>query len=331
MADEKISVIVPVMNAETYLRECLNSIRRQTYKNLEVIMIYTESTDKTYDICKEYEKLDDRFVFVENNTGLVGPGVSRNIGLDNMTGSLHGFVDADDCIADDMFESMYKNMVQYDADISICKETRSIQEIKDENKKFEVTCLNRRQAIAEFFVGSKFFAELWNKLFKNSCTKNIKFSNTGIGEDLLYVWEALQKADKIIYSSKKDYFYRYNPNGMSKQFKLENIERRIEIYDMIEKDVLNSYPDLSVQFYNRRSIVNAQNYVAYCFGNVLSEKLKKQILINRKKYRFKKDKYLYNKKEMIQARLFYLSPPLLIQMFRLYTKFRNIKRQSVLC
>lgn len=320
---EKISVIVPVMNVEPFLRQCLDSITSQTYSDLEIILIYTKSKDQTLKICEDYASGDDRIVLLRNETGLVGPGVSRNIGLQNMTGELLGFVDADDCIANDMFQVLYDNMKTYDADVSICKETRNKDDIEKKQLSQKIVEFDTQEALAEFLVGSRFHGELWNKLFKKECIQNTEFLKTEIGEDITFVWTVIQNAKKIVYTDAKRYFYRFNPNGISKQHKIENITQKKDIYSSIGQDVSLKYPKIKRQLNNRIAIMNAQNYVAVKLARIKSEEVEKELLSLRKKYKFRKDDYRYNKKESVQAKLFELSPKLLFILYRVYFRIKG--------
>lgn len=320
---EKISVIIPVMNAGLFLRECLDSVISQTYSDLEIILIYTESTDETLKICKEYSSKDKRIVLLKNETGLVGPGISSNIGLKNMTGSLIGFVDADDCIAKDMFSILHDNLRMYNADISICKETRDKEDIRKIAVSMQMIEMETQDALAEFLVGSKFHGELWNKLFKINCIEDIEFIKTGIGQDIMFVWSVMQNAKKIVYTDAKRYFYRFNPRGISKQHKIENITRKKEIYNTIGCDVTSKYPQIQQQLTNRLAIVNAQNYVALKLAKIKSDEIEKGLLRLRRTYKFRKDGYSYNKKESVQALLFEVSPRALFGLYRIYYKMKG--------
>nr|WP_320057194.1 glycosyltransferase [uncultured Bacteroides sp.] len=111
-------IIIPVYNIENYLRECLISVIEQTYKNLEIIIVNGGSTDDSPIICDEFAAHDNRIkVIHQKNNGL---SYSRNVGLDNAHGVYIGFVDGDDWIEKDMYETLYNLMIQYKADISIC-------------------------------------------------------------------------------------------------------------------------------------------------------------------------------------------------------------------
>ena len=118
MNDPLISVIVPVYKAEPYLDKCVNSIRNQTYKNLEIILVNDGSPDRCGEMCDAYAKADSRIRVFHKENG--GQSSARNLGLDHMTGEYVGFVDSDDWIEPDMYQRLYDRMVETESQISVC-------------------------------------------------------------------------------------------------------------------------------------------------------------------------------------------------------------------
>ena len=115
MGKELISVIVPVYNAEKYLQKCLDSILEQTYQNLEIIIINDGSTDNSGQICQEYEKQDDRIIYIEKENS--GVSDTRNAGLDRMTGTYVTFVDSDDWVEPNYIKFLYEKVIDHKADM----------------------------------------------------------------------------------------------------------------------------------------------------------------------------------------------------------------------
>lgn len=114
---KKLSVIVPIYNAETTLRKCIESIISQEYANLEIILIDDGSKDKSIDICNEYAKKDSRIVVHhKENAGLVA---ARKTGVELATGEYIGFVDSDDYIDSDMYLSLMDDVQKNNSDIVI--------------------------------------------------------------------------------------------------------------------------------------------------------------------------------------------------------------------
>ena len=130
--EKLISVIVPVYNVEEYLDECLDSIRKQTYKNIEVILVNDGSTDKSQEICERYCQQDSRFYLInQENRGLSG---ARNRGIQESTAEFITFVDSDDVIKEDMLEQLMKPMTLENIDIVECWYTHNEQELELETK-----------------------------------------------------------------------------------------------------------------------------------------------------------------------------------------------------
>ena len=118
MAEDLISVIVPVYNTELYLEKCLLSIQKQTYHNLEVILIDDGSSDQSGTICDAFAEKDGRFkVIYQRNAGLAG---ARNVGLKEASGKYIGFVNSDDYIEPEMFAEMYREAQNTGAYIVMC-------------------------------------------------------------------------------------------------------------------------------------------------------------------------------------------------------------------
>ena len=113
-----ISVIIPVYNAEGYLYDCIDSVLRQTYKNIEIILVDDGSTDKSPVIAKRFVEIDKRVHYVCKENG--GVSSSRNFGISIARGAYLAFVDADDTIKPVMLERMYSLLVKYDCDMCIC-------------------------------------------------------------------------------------------------------------------------------------------------------------------------------------------------------------------
>ena len=102
MEAKKISVIIPVYNKEKYVTRTIESVLNQTYKNLEIIIINDASTDNSKEICESFK--DDRIIMINNPKNL-GAGATRNLGLSKVTGDFISFVDADDYICEDYYET----------------------------------------------------------------------------------------------------------------------------------------------------------------------------------------------------------------------------------
>lgn len=110
----KVSIIVPTYNVEMYLEECMESIQRQTLKDIEVICVNDGSTDNSLQILQKYAKDDDRIVIIDKENG--GYGIGMNVGLERATGEYIGIVEPDDYVKLDMYEDLYKVASEHDLD-----------------------------------------------------------------------------------------------------------------------------------------------------------------------------------------------------------------------
>ena len=113
MEQPLISIIVPVYNAENYLEDCVESLLQQSYKNIEFILVDDGSTDTSAEICDIYSRKDTRVTVIHKENE--GQAEARNIGVQYSHGEFIGFADDDDTLEPEMFEILYKNMMEYNA------------------------------------------------------------------------------------------------------------------------------------------------------------------------------------------------------------------------
>lgn len=216
MNEPKISVIVPVYNAERWLRRCIDSILAQTYSDFELLLIDDGSTDGSGAICDEYAALDARIRPFHKSNG--GVSSARNLGLDNALGEWICFIDSDDWMCKAHLEDLIK-YPQYDfrANEYRCNNGEFSHESLIDNNYLTVTDVGG--CIASFF--NEHFRMPWGKRY---CSKIIKkyniFFNTDItiGEDLLFNLEYLKHIDSISTSSYVGIIYfRNNETSLTHQ------------------------------------------------------------------------------------------------------------------
>ncbi len=252
---DKISIIIPIYNNERYLRKCLQSVQSQTYSNIEVIMVNDGSTDNSEQICLEFVQSDERFKYIyQSNAGVSS---ARNVGLDASTGKYIGFVDSDDWIADDMYESLYNLINSTSACVAIGGffyegEWDKPQPEYDNQIKY----FTAEEAINELLEGSSFKGELCNKLFKGSCFNGVRLNKEiYTSEDLVVVCKIFCKCDEIVFQNIPLYHYQYNADSTchikfnERHWSLQNACR--EICNVIES-------------YQPKNLVSAQRFLIGC-------------------------------------------------------------------
>ncbi len=211
----KVSVIIPVYNVSAYLRQCLDSVSKQTLSEIEVICIDDGSTDDSLSILQEYEQSDPRFhVLTQRNCYA---GVARNRGLEQAQGEYVIFWDGDDYFALDALELLYRRAKMFDADICVC----DAQDFDAESGKLLAhSYLHKPFPEEEVFsvkTFKKYFFLLtapvpWNKLIRRSLLmqENIRFQEIQHINDVLGSFTALACAERIVLLEKKLIFYRAN-------------------------------------------------------------------------------------------------------------------------
>lgn len=213
---EKISVIIPVYNDEKYLAQCLDSVLRQTYSNIEIILVDDGSTDSTPELCEKYREKYANIRILHKKNG--GVGSSRNAGLEMATGEYILFVDHDDLLSETHIEELYKLLKKNDADIAVGNFNRFIEEKRaygiwiKEDDYFEKTYTPEEWFSVEYetvpYNRSMIFVVPWGKLYKRSLFENIVYPINARVEDDLTTWKIYLLADKIVYMNKAIYTHR---------------------------------------------------------------------------------------------------------------------------
>lgn len=215
----KISVIVPIYNCEKYVSRCIESIMNQTFHDLEIILIDDGSNDKSVEICKNLEKKDSRIklICVENG----GVSRARNIGLDFAHGDFISFVDSDDYLIPEMYERMYKNLIDNKADVSICGIMDYFTKRDGSIEKVRQSCidgffiLDGEKAMEESLKSRLFSVNPVNKLFKRKLFDSIRYPEGKISEDAFLIPSVLLNADVVIYDSFPMYHYIRRENSIT--------------------------------------------------------------------------------------------------------------------
>lgn len=194
MNNPKISVIVPVYNAEKYLQRCIDSILNQTFPNFELLLIDDGSKDQSGEICDEYAKKDSRVkVFHKENGGVSS---ARNVGIDNAVGEYICFCDSDDWVEKTWLLSFFERMC--DNDMLITSFNIYENEKRVEFKSF--VSLSDKRLIIKELEHEGISGYLWCKCFKKSIinTYNIRFNETyPIWEDMDFIYRYWCYSSKI--------------------------------------------------------------------------------------------------------------------------------------
>ena len=234
IADELISVIVPVYKVEPYLRKCIDSIIAQTYRSLEIILVDDGSPDMCGSICDEYARIDPRIRVIHKRNG--GLSDARNVGIDDSKGGLLTFVDSDDWIAGDMIELLYKNLISFEACISSCGCFSVFpNEVKSSWLSGEITTFSGVEAVYNAFdKDSKISVMAWGKLYRKHVFKGVRYPVGRLFEDMFVIGDVLYNSKCVVSELSAKYYYRQRKSGIARK------SRSI----VAQKDILDSYRHL---------------------------------------------------------------------------------------
>ena len=209
--NSKISVIVSIYNIQNYLEKSVQSIRNQTYRNLEIILVDDGSTDGSDVLCDKFAENDERIKVIHKKNG--GLSSARNAGIKIATGEYIAFVDGDDWIDETMYEDMLCTMKNADADLSVCNYKEISQKGIRDGSTDEVTIFEGREILKVFIREDEKYQiqnAAWNKLYKRSLMGNLRFPEGMLFEDIVYTTKLLAKSKRSVYINKAYYNYIFD-------------------------------------------------------------------------------------------------------------------------
>ena len=327
----KISLIVPCYNIRKYLPRCIESILAQTYKNLEIILISDGSTDGTDEVIREYAKKDSRIIpiFKQNS----GVSDTRNRGLDIATGDYIGFVDGDDYIEPEMYETLLKNAIENNADISHCGYQMVFPSRVDyyynTGKK---VIQDNKKGIRDIIVGDYVEPSPCIKIYRKNIVNNLRMPiNIKINEDVLFNFYAFVNSKKSVYEDLPFYHYilRKGSAATSKinQNKLfDPVRVRKEIFEYSLKNLDNEIQSVAYSSY-LNSIINLYRVVS----NSKLKEYKEDSFILKGQIKEIKGNFMLSKRVKTERFLFFHCTGLLMFTYKIYDKFlsKNTNKREV--
>lgn len=219
----EISVIVPAYNVEEYIGKCLKSLKNQTFKNFEVLVVDDGSTDNTYEMIKSSSENDERFRLMKcEHCGLSGV---RNFALQNALGDYIAFVDSDDFVSEDYLGVLYKLCKENDAEISTCNFYYYFP--KDDSSKVRIRktgdrVLTSKDALKILLRDKKMQSYVWNKLFKRTLffENDITFPSIYF-EDLCTTPKLIYFSNRVASTSKALYYYTQREGSIMNMNKIQ--------------------------------------------------------------------------------------------------------------
>lgn len=282
----KITIIIPVYKVENYLNQCIQSVLQQTYSNLEIILVDDGSPDKCGSICDCYASKDTRIKVIHKENG--GLSDARNAGINIATGDYIGFVDSDDFIAPDMYETLLNVILKDNVDIAICKtetftgKRKEYSEKVDEN--YRVSIYSPEDALKEMLLEKQYNTSAWDKLYRREIFNNIRYPKGKIYEDLFTTYKLINEANTVGYINKIGYYYRITPNSITNSSFNDNKFDLMEASEEVIKFTEDNYPrlkEIAINRYTRYNISFLKSIITSNYDNELK--------INRLRYNVRKN------------------------------------------
>ena len=278
-----ISVILPVYNIQKYLPKCMDSLFRQTYTNLELILVDDGSTDQSGTICDNYKESDKRIKVIHKKNG--GLSDARNAGIESAQGEFITCIDPDDYVDDDYISYLFELISKYNTKMSIAQHRVHYDNgtIKDMGSSGDEE-LDPERCLERLLYHDVIDTSAWGKLYHKSLFSDVKYPKGKLFEDIGTTYKLIMQCDRVAigYESKYNYVFHNNSivNGV---FNIKKFDL-LEMTDEMGKNVLKKYPTLKEAVLRRRvyarmstlnQMLNAKGY----------EKERKDIIRFIKKYK----------------------------------------------
>ncbi len=244
----KVSIIIPVYNAEKFLNKCLDSVIEQTYKNIEVICVNDGSKDRSLEVLKEYQKKDERIVIIDKENA--GVSEARNDGIRKSTGEYITFVDSDDWLEKDAIESMYNALIEKDVDVVRSNYCRNKNYEKNditgdmcglENKVIDTNWEDFVEIVLNKLLSGKVHCFVVLLMAKRDCVMKTSLFRSEIimMEDVIFYNELFASVKNIYFLDKVTYHYYDNQKSCTRapEYYKRNAENLLKVYEIICENI----------------------------------------------------------------------------------------------
>lgn len=247
---EKISIIIPVYNGSKNLERCLDSIIKQDYRDLEIIVVDDGSKDNSFEIISDYALKDERIIPVHKKNG--GVSSTRNKGLDIATGDYIQFVDVDDWLVFDASKLLIRAMKENDVDLVVADFYRVIGDKTSQKGPFKTNRLFTRNEYADKMMLSPadfYYGVLWNKLYKKSIIDRHHLrmdESIDYCEDTIFNLEYLLHVDNVYVLTSPVYYYQFSEGSLVTQNLniKDTVKMKTEVikyYDNFYRNIMDPY------------------------------------------------------------------------------------------
>lgn len=273
MAKPSLSIVVPVYNTEKYLKRCMNSIINQTLKDIEIIIVDDGSKEECAVLCDEIAKTDLRIKVVHKENG--GLGFARNTGIEIATGKYIGFVDSDDYIEPEMYETLYNAAKKHNADLCLSGISfvggNMFSKSGGDTKKtyFNEETVFKKEDMKNLLLGvvgalpnepddSRYGVSVCKNIFKTSVISEQKIEFLSerkiLSEDTLFMVDFIKCAQTAVGVPGSYYCYCRNEDSLSKSYNKERFEKSIVFLDELEKRIADTVKKYEYKIYLDRLV-----------------------------------------------------------------------------
>ncbi|MCD8362334.1 MAG: glycosyltransferase [Lachnospiraceae bacterium] len=258
----KLSIVVPVYNVALFIRECLDSIKRQSFRDWECMLVDDGSTDSSGDICREFCAKDPRFrYFYQENSGVSS---ARNRGIERATGEFLTFVDPDDVLSRNFYEILFETQKKYDADVvegatiditesgeigPIYRSSNFVNEAFGEQIFFfsgarDIVARGKDEVVKQILLNT-FNCLSWNKIYRLSLWAGARYpENLSLGEDMAVVIGVVTKANVAATAPGAVYYYRDRHTSLlHSNVNAERLQEDLQGSAIMREQLLEIAPD----------------------------------------------------------------------------------------
>lgn len=235
----KLSIVIPVYQAENTLSRCLDSIANQSFRDWQGILVNDASTDNSRAICNEYVKRDRRFqvVHLKRNGGLSN---ARNVGINKARGEYITFVDSDDYIADESFKTLFE-IINTNSDYDFLEYPINEHYGSKKKRLLQFQCKEYTDMLTYWLEGEAYkHAYAWNKIYKLELFKGVRYPKGKVFEDVFTLPAILKKCKRVATTDVGLYYYCFNPNGITETANGKDLSNLLEAHTRALADIRKS-------------------------------------------------------------------------------------------
>lgn len=272
-----ISVIVPFFNAESHIEKCIKCLVKQTYSNIEIVLVDDNSNDNSHEICSKYSLKYDNIRYHKIHNTNEGASDARNYGLKVCKGDYIFFLDSDDLISHVTLEILYQKIVENSADIAICDYTSDLNKIEYNSSD---TCkIVSIESLFKRLINNQTTTAVWGKLYKKKLFENLEFPIGKHNEDMFITPLVYEKSKKALLINSKYYYYNTTNESLCRsEFNLN----KLAMIDATEFWTI-FFKSKSVELYNMAIVKEIQTKLFFLKELSKEKKLKKEYLDIKKK------------------------------------------------